>query len=138
MTENPYKYLIPGFEERLKSFFGVKRAQELAQLLGENNNTFNHYLTGRSKVPVDLLLKIHHLSKQSDVGPINLTWLLTGEGSMSMIERVGVERLTGHKKRIVQDFLISQLLQLGTYESESIDSEAINVKEDSPKYSRKA
>lgn len=106
-----HPHLIEGFEERLKIFFGVETGQELAEMFSENNNTFNFYLTGRTKVPYDLLLKIYEKStKRRDRPPISLSWLLTGEGSMyAIIQDYDFE---ARDQFVIKEFLMKLVLSV--------------------------
>lgn len=119
--DKTYKYLIVGFEERLKSFFGVQKAQELAEILGENNNTLNHYLTGRNRIPFDLLLKIYESSKRRLKRPVNLAWLLTGEGPETISEEGGMSSDSNEiRRQAVKEFLMDEILRLSNEPEESL------------------
>lgn len=62
---------------------GIKlSAAQFAQLLNESEYKIRNYESGRSSVPVDLLVKLHHKG-------INTAYLLTGDGSVYAENRAG-------------------------------------------------
>lgn len=105
------RHYIEGLADRLRRVLQVDTDQEIAEILGENNNTFNHYLTGRNKIPYDVLVKIYQYTKRRRDSYVNLGWLLTGEGPEffpTSVEAMG----EADQRKIVQDYLLKELLRI--------------------------